>query len=353
MKSHNRNSLIDNFDPNGVGQAGRLFGLPFDVDSAQVVVIPVPWDVTSSFTDGASLGPEAILRVSPQIDLFMPLIPDAWKLGITMLPIDADWLQENNKARKYVIEYNRYLEGSSSQLSCEDIIDIRKNINMLSVKIIDWVYGKSKEILNANKIPVVLGGDHSAPFGLMRAISESSEEFGVLQIDAHADLRPSYAGFEFSHASIMHNLLKFENVTKLVQVGIRDFCEQEKDQMNNDPRIETYYDALMARERFEGKSWGYQVEQIIESLPDNLYVTVDIDGLEQSFCPSTGTPVPGGLSYNQLMYLFEKLLGSGKKIHAFDICEVSGAGSEWDAIVGSRLLYNLANYTAVTQNLQG
>lgn len=351
MKSHRKNRLIQEFDPNGVGQVGKLFGLPFDQETSQIVVIPVPWDVTTSFIDGASLGPEAILKVSSQIDLFLPRIPEAWKLGITMLPIDTNWVLKNNKIRKYAIEYIKHFEGSSTPLSNKDIIDIRQNINKLSSEINEWVFSKSKEILNAKKIPVVLGGDHSAPFGLMKAISESCDEFGVLHIDAHSDLRPSYEGFEFSHASIMHNLLKLKNVTKLVQVGIRDLCEQEYEEMENNPKIVTFYDASMARERFEGVSWKSQVTQMVESLPDTIYISLDIDALEQSFCPSTGTPVPGGLSYNQLIYLFETLMTSGKKIIAFDLCEVSGAGNEWDAIVGARLLFNLAIITAVSQNL--
>lgn len=351
MKSRSKKNLIKKFDPNGVGQTGKLFGLPFDQETSEIIVIPVPWDVTTSFSDGASLGPEAILNVSSQIDLFMHRIPDAWKLGITMLPIDDDWIAKNNQARKYALENIKFLEGDLIKLSGKDIDLIIRNINMLSEKINDWVFAKSKDILVANKIPVVLGGDHSSPFGLMKAISESCEKFGVLQIDAHADLRPSYQGFEFSHASIMHNLMKFENISKLVQVGIRDLCEQEHDVMVNDPRIITFYDALMARERFEGISWSYQVEQIVESLPEAIYITLDIDGLQPQYGPSMGTPVPGGLSYNQLLYLFEKLMDSGKKIIAFDICEVSGAKEEWDAIVGSRILYNLANITAVTQNL--
>ncbi|MCK5469010.1 MAG: agmatinase family protein [Cyclobacteriaceae bacterium] len=351
MKSYSKERLLKKFDPNGIGQAGRLFGLPFDQKTSEIVVIPVPWDVTASFHDGASLGPKAILNVSSQIDLFLQRIPDAWKLGITMLPIDDEWITKNNQARKYAVEYIKNLEGGISILSGKDSGLILQNINMLSNKINDWVFTKSKDILKAGKIPVVLGGDHSSPFGLMKAISDSFDEFGVLQIDAHADLRPHYQGFEFSHASIMHNLLKFKNVSKLVQVGIRDFCEQERDVMEKDQRIITYYDESLARDRFEGVSWANQVKQIIESLPDVLYISLDIDGLEQLNCPSTGTPVPGGLSYNQLIYLFEKLMGSGKKILSFDICEVSGAKDEWDAIVGSRLLYNLANITGVTQNL--
>ena len=351
MKSYSKKKLIKKFDPNGVGQAGKLFGLPFDQGTAELIVIPVPWDVTTSFKDGASLGPKAVLKVSPQIDLFLQHIPDAWKLGIAMLPIDDDWIAKNDQARKYTVEYIKYLEGESVQLSNKDSSLIIQNINMLSGKMNEYVYAKSKEILTANKIPVVLGGDHSSPYGLMKAISESNKDFGVLQIDAHADLRQSYEGFEFSHASIMHNLLKFNNVSRLVQVGIRDICEQEHSVMENDTRIVTFYDAQLAKERFEGVLWGEQVKQIIDALPDAVYISLDIDGLEQLYSPATGTSVPGGLSYNQLIYLFEKLMESGKKIISFDICEISGAHDDWDAIVGSRILYNLANITAVTHKL--
>lgn len=351
MKSLAKKKQIREFDPNGVGQEGKLFGLPFDQETSEVIVIPVPWDVTTSFKGGASLGPEAILRVSSQIDLFLHRIPDAWKLGISMLPIDEEWILKNNQARKYAREYIKFLEGKTVQLSDKDIEIILQNINSLSRNINDWVWVKAKDILSANKIPVVLGGDHSSPYGLMKAISEVYDDFGVLQIDAHADLRPSYEGFEFSHASIMDNLLKLDKVGQLVQVGVRDFCEQEKNIMDSHPKIKTFYDAFMARERFEGATWARQVDQIIESLPDNVYITLDIDGLEETYCPATGTPVPGGISFNQLIYLFDRLMESGKRIIAFDICEVSGADGEWDAIVASRLLYYLTNITAVTQKM--
>jgi len=351
MKSYTKKKLIKRFDPNGIGQAGRLFGLPFTQETSEIVVIPVPWDVTTSFNDGASLGPKAVVNVSSQIDLFVPGISDAWKLGICMLPVDDEWIDKNNQARKYAAEYIKFLEGRDIQLSDDEIDLILKNINVLSEKINEWVYAKSIEILEAGKIPVVLGGDHSSPFGLMKAVSQHHEEFGVLQIDAHADLRPSYEGFRYSHASIMNNLLKFSNVTKLVQVGIRDFCEQEHEIIKKDARIVTYYDANLAKARFEGATWENQVNTIVNSLPNNIYISFDVDGLEQIYCPNTGTPVPGGLSFNQVIYLFERIMESGKKILSFDLCEVSGKKSEWDAIVGSRLLYNMANITAVTHGL--
>ncbi len=351
VKKHSKSYQIENFDPNGVGQQGRLFGLPFDWDTSEIVVIPVPWDVTTSFSDGTSLGPKAILEVSPQIDLFMPGIPDAWKIGLFMLPIDDIWVTKNRQARKMAGEYIAALEEGSDTLTQADIDRVTNKVNALSNELNQWIEDSAQRILQSNKIPVVLGGDHSSPFGLMQAISKNKQDFGVLQIDAHADLRPAYEGFEYSHASIMHNLMKLNSVTKLVQVGIRDYCEQEFEVMESDPRIVTYYDETLAKERFEGATWSAQVAQIIQSLPQDIYISLDIDGLEQQYCPSTGTPVPGGLTYHQLMYLLNQLMLSGKRILAFDLCEVSGANAAWDAIVGSRLLYNLANITAVTHGI--
>ena len=121
--------------------------------------------------------------------------------------------------------------------------------------------------------------------------------------------------------------------------------------IKEDSRIFTFFDSTLARERYEGKTWGEQVDRIIAILPDNIYVTIDVDGLEHTYSLGTGTPVPGGLSYNQLIYLLERIKESGKKIISFDICEVYGNLNDWDAIVGSRLLFNLANITAVTQKL--
>jgi len=351
MSSYLKKKQIKRFDPNGVGQKGKLFGLPFTPETSELVVIPVPWDVTASFKDGASLGPKAILDVSPQIDLFVPNIPNAWELGICMLPIDQQWMDNNDQARKFSVQYMKDLEGADVKLKDEEKSIIVKNINALSRNINEWVFTKANEILEMGKIPIVLGGDHSSPYGLMKAMASKNEQFGVLQIDAHADLRKSYEGFEHSHASIMHNLLKLESVSTLVQVGIRDYCESEKLAMQNDRRIVTFTDYDMKRQAFEGVLWSSIANQIVAELPDEIYITVDIDGLEPSLCPGTGTPVPGGLSFSQLTYLLDRILWSDKRIIGFDLCEVAGNQSEWDAIVGSRLLYYLANITGASNKL--
>jgi len=351
MSTYLKKKQIKKFNPNGVGQKGTLFGLPFTPETAEINVIPVPWDVTTSFNDGASRGPKAILDVSSQIDLFLPRIPKAWQLGISMLPIDEEWMENNNQARKFAAQYIKHLEGNDVKLEDKEINVIIKNINALSENINEWVYKKSMDVLGDGKIPAVLGGDHSSPFGLMKAINDKHDSFGVLQIDAHADLRRSYEGFSHSHASIMYNLLKLDNVNNLVQLGIRDFCEQENEIMKTDRRIVTFLDNEIKKQTFEGVLWSSIVNQVINELPDNIYITLDIDGLNPALCPGTGTPVPGGLSFEQLIFLFDKIAGSGKRIIGFDVCEVSGNQGDWDAIVGSRILYYLANITGVTNKL--
>jgi agmatinase len=204
--------------------------------------------------------------------------------------------------------------------------------------------------LNKNKTVGLIGGDHSTPLGFMQALSEQHSSFGILQIDAHADLRKAYEGFEFSHASIMYNALKINAVSKLIQVGIRDYCEEEVDVIKNNPaRIATYFDRDIKRRMFEGDTWKKICDEIVNQLPDKVYLSFDIDGLDPKLCPNTGTPVAGGFEVEQTLYLIERVVESGKTIIGFDLNEVSPGKDEWDANVGARLLYRMALLTAHSQ----
>ena len=187
--------------------------------------------------------------------------------------------------------------------------------------------------------------------GLIRALCDQVSEFAILQIDAHADLRKAYEGFEFSHASIMYNALRNKGVSQLVQVGVRDYCDEEAELIQEDSRITCYTYQGIKEGQYEGSTWIQQVNKIIDALPDAVYVSYDIDGLDPSLCPGTGTPVPGGFSFEEVDYLLKQLALSGRKIIGFDLCEVSpGDGSgEWDGNVGARVLYRLCNLTAASQ----
>ena len=335
---------IANFDPNGVGQVDSgLFGLPFEVDEAELVILPVPWDVTTSYRDGTSNGPEAILWASKQVDLYYSGVKDAWKMGIAMRDIPFEWADLNKHYRKKASTVIERLEEGGSEDDSE-IAELINEINEQCTELNEYVYSRALSQMENGKLVAVLGGDHSTPLGLIRALSEKHEDFGILQIDAHADLRDSYEGFEFSHASIMHNALKSEQVSKLVSVGIRDVCDQEMESIfNSNERIIAFFDEQLKTKLFNGESWNSVCESIISELPEMVYISFDIDGLEPSLCPNTGTPVPGGLSFEQAIYLIKKVVQSGKTIIGFDLCEVAPSETEWDTNVGARLLYHLCN----------
>jgi agmatinase len=211
---------------------------------------------------------------------------------------------------------------------------------------VDWVKREADRYLDAGKLVAVVGGDHSVPFGLMRALAERHRGFGILHVDAHCDLRNAYEGFVHSHASIMYNALGLDSVRRLVQVGVRDVCQEEIDVVaGSGGRVRLLDYRTIARRRFSGESWAAIVEEVVASLPEAIYVSFDVDGLDPALCPGTGTPVPGGLEFEEALFLVDRAVEMGKKIVGFDLCEVSpgtSPGDPWDANVGARLLYRLS-----------
>ena len=344
-----KEEAINNFNPNGVGVMGSFFGLPFTPDQAQIVVIPVPWEVTVSYTAGTARGPQAIFDASPQLDLYQADIQDAWKMGLSMLPISQPLLEKSDILREQASRYIRALEERILSDQPAEVQQVPELVNQEAETMISWVKDTATALLQAGKVPVVLGGDHSTPLGLMQAVGEELGAFGILQIDAHADLREAYEGFTYSHASIMYNALKIPQLQSLVQVGIRDICEAEAKIADEDERISIFYDAALKEAHFLGKSWKEQVRQIVKNLPSQVYVSFDIDGLDPKLCPATGTPVPGGFEFEQAMYLIKEVVESGRKIVAFDLCEVAPGEDEWNGNVGARVLYRLANLAGVSR----
>lgn len=342
----NKEEKIKNFDPNGVGSLnGNLFGLPFSIEESETIVIPVPWEVTVSYSAGTANGPKAILDASPQLDLFDPELKDAWKKGISMLSIPHEWAQKSNVLRERAKVWINHLEsGKATEDSKEVLENIPKIINNESEKLKLFIKNTALEYINKGKNVCLLGGDHSTPLGLIEAMAEKHSAFGILQIDAHADLRIAYENFTYSHASIMYNAIQLKQVKKLVQVGIRDYCEQEAQLAKENKKITTFYDKDIKEKQFEGKSWSKICDKIIKELPDSVYISFDIDGLDPKYCPNTGTPVPGGFEMEEVLYLFKKLVDSGKKIIGFDLNEVSPSeNDEWDANVGARILFRMIN----------
>ncbi|NVO31117.1 agmatinase family protein [Hymenobacter lapidiphilus] len=342
---------LANFDPNALADAaGGLFGLPFTPEEAQVVVVPVPWEVTVSYRAGTAQGPEAIHAASLQVDLYDPDLPDAWRMGLAMEEPDAAIAAESEELRPLAEGYIGWLEEGQPEADRAEHAPSAERINERGRALLEWLKAKTGALLDAGKGVVVLGGDHSTPLGYLHALAERHEEFGILQIDAHCDLRPAYEGFEFSHASIMYNALQLPQVKKLVQVGIRDYCQQEADFIDqSNGRVALFADRFLQAEMLGGKSWKKECKKIIAQLPQKVYLSFDIDGLDPKLCPGTGTPVPGGLEFEQAVYLLRMVVRSGRIIIGCDLNEVAPGDTEWNAIVGARLLYHMANWMAVSQ----
>ncbi|TAK77431.1 MAG: agmatinase [Gammaproteobacteria bacterium] len=319
---------MKDFDPNAAAaEDSGIFGLPFSPAEAKLVLVPVPWEATTSYGGGTSKGPEAILQASKQVDLFDIDLGNFFEAGIAMLDIP-----------QHVLEWNTLAQEQHQP----------EAVNAYSDKLNQHVYAETKRLLAQGKLVGLVGGDHSTPFGAIQAFLEKHPQMGILHIDAHADLRNAYEGFEYSHASIMHNVITKTSLSKLVQVGIRDFCEEEFNFIHDHAnRITTFFDAAMTEEKMHGKHWSAICDDIIQHLPQDVYVSFDIDGLDPRFCPHTGTPVPGGLDFSEVLYLFKKVVQSGRKIIGFDLNEVSpgNAADEWDANVGARILYKLCGWT--------
>lgn len=341
-----KEEVIAQFNPNDPGVSGQLFGLPFNEETAEVIIVPVPWEVTVSYKGGTAVGPKAILDASAQVDLLFKGIPDAWKLGIAMLPFPEKILADSNALREIA---EKHIENLESGEALPNKIALQQ-VNEACESLVIYTKNTVKKYLASNKLVGLLGGDHSTPLGFIHALSEQ-HEFGILQIDAHADLRKSYEGFTYSHASIMYNALKLPAVRKLVQVGIRDYCEEEQQVIDRSKgRVKVFFDEDIKHAQYNGESWGSICKKIVAELPELVYISFDIDGMDPKLCPNTGTPVAGGLEFHQITLLLKTLAQSGKKIIGFDLNEVApGETDEWDANVGARLLYQLCNWMAVSQ----
>lgn len=328
------------FDPNAAADPSLgMFGLPFNRHQSKLVVIPVPFEATVSYGGGTEQGPGAVRKASAQVDLFDRRFNQAWQAGIYQEEPDRRFIQWGGAARRLaapIIE--RGGAGDSDTEAVARVDTLCANANAL-------VRERASAALEQNKIPCLLGGEHAVSLGAIRACAEAHGTIGVLQIDAHMDLRPAFEGFRYSHASVMHNTLEeIAGVTRLVQVGIRDFSRGEAEYADaQGDRIRTHYDDDL----FDGiaRSEGFAAicDRIIEPLPEHVYITFDIDGLDPSLCPSTGTPVPGGLTFREVSLLLHSLAASGKQIIGCDLVEVAPGenGNDWDANVGARVLFRL------------
>jgi agmatinase len=351
-----RRADISKFDPSGAGaEDGSVFGLPFAADESSVILLPVPWEATTSYGRGTAQGPAAIRAASPQLDLFDVQLAalglgEPWQFGIHMLEESSRVRAWNERAcaRALPVIAAGGVLGDDAEL-----LSALTDVNNLSRELDRWVEQEVRAGLEEGRIVGVVGGDHSVTFGSIAAHAQRFPGMGVLHFDAHADLRHAYEGFERSHASIMHNVaLRIDGVSRVVQVGIRDISRDEYEMTRSHPKLVTHFESTLREQIAEGRTWAQICTAIVHALPDQVYVSFDIDGLDPALCPSTGTPVPGGLSFAEATLLLLAVVKAGKTIVGFDLVEVAPSGrpgDQWDGNVGARILYKLCGAALVSQ----
>jgi len=247
-----------------------------DYDNARVVIVPAPYEGTVSWGQGALFGPAAVLDASPNIEYYDSILgTEPYLMGIHGLPS----------------------------------LDLDGGVEAAVMKVKDAVAG----VIKAGKCPVLVGGEHSLTVGAVMAAFEAHLDLTVLQIDAHADLRDEYEDEKFSHACVMRRI--HDLGIGFVQAGIRSMSVEEREWLDNKGR-----DVISSRYIRTRPDW---LDHVLSGLSNNIYLTFDVDGLDPSEMPATGTPEPGGLSYHHVIDLVLALKGSGKKVVGFDIMELA------------------------------
>lgn len=350
------------YDPNAPADSSAgIFGLPFSYEQSRIIYVPIPWEATTSYGGGTVHGPQAILDASCQLDLFDLDVENPHEAGLHALPIEEDLLALDGLSRKLAEPVKDALgEVSGNAQLMENLKLVNRNSKELNRRVHETV----ARILRDGKIPGVIGGDHSVPLGAFEAAAGHFGQFGILHFDAHSDTRNAYMGFSDSHASIMRNAAEqIPGITRFTQIGIRDFCEDElRFTETQGSRFSVFYDQQISEQKIQGVPFSKIAATVIETLPEKVWVSFDIDGLDPKYCPHTGTPVPGGLEYAEAIFLLRMLARSGRKIIGFDVVEVAPplledgspkapvqASDEWDANVGMRLLYKLSAFALASQ----
>ena len=270
------------------------------LETSKIVLIPVPYDGTSTWGKGSDKGPDAFLHASENMELYdIETDSEVYKQGIHLT------------------------EPISESASPEAMVNA--------------VHELVKKHIKRNKFVTMFGGEHSVSIGAIRAFNECFNDLSVLQIDAHADLRKSYNGSEYNHACALYEA---SETTNLVQVGIRSMDISEKSVMNED-------NVFFAEEMNTDEYW---MDNAVEALGDNVYITLDLDAFDPSICPSTGTPEPGGMLWYETLEFLKKVFQE-KNVVGFDIVEL--CPNELDKssdFLSAKLYYKMLSYKFFEQD---
>lgn len=325
-----------------IGDGGHYFGEMTMPEDADIVIVSAPWSVTADFGRGATYTPDAIIDQSLEKELYDVVSGISIEGRIATAEIDYH-IQECSEQLGHDAERVVRAKADKDSLVGDYVSRKIDNVNEGFAYMHSSVYKQVKHWASQNKRVAVVGGDHSVAFGAVKALAEECGEMGVLFIDAHADFGEGEV-FKYSHRTIARDIVEqIPNVTKLVQIGVRDLDRAEVEAIDANDKVDVFYAEKVAQRRFEGASWGELCREFVAKLPQKVYISLDIDALKIEFCNNTNAPTPGGMTFDEVVYLVNCVVASGRDIVGFDISEiVTSLDEKMDAIVGVRLLVKLS-----------
>lgn len=319
-----------------VGDGGYYFGdktLPKDAD---VVIVSAPWSVTSDFGRGATYTPDAVIDASAECGLYDANSELSAEGRVATAEIDYNIQESSEHLGREAERIAHHTASSVGEYAARKIAHINEGFAEMHTSI----YKQAKYWAEQGKKVAVMGGDHSVTFGAVKALAECNEGMGVLFVDAHADFSREGEVYNYSHRSIARNIVEeIPSVERLVEIGVRDISRVEAEELKANDNVELFLAERLAAKRFEGASWGDLCREVVAALPQKVYISLDIDALKIEFCNNTNAPVPGGMTFDEVTYLINAVVESGREIVGFDIVEVvSKIDNKMDAIVAARLL---------------
>lgn len=341
------NFSLSNSNDNG----GYYFRDALSVQDAECVLVSVPWAVTSAAGQGSAYTPDAIIDASTSVSLYDIVSQTSIAGRVATAEVDYDLQESSLQLGGDATKVVSHIEDGGT-LSGDYFI---RKVNRINIGFRDMHRSVGKRVFryaDKGKIVGVIGGDHSVALGAVRSISSVYPNMGVLFIDAHCDLRPSGKIFAYSHLSIARNIIdEVPQISKMVQVGVRDMSQEELEFAQTNPKIELFCHEQLAHSLYNGQSWSSICDKVVETLPKQVYISFDIDALSPECCPHTKRPVAGGMTFDQAVALINRVAESGREIIGFDLTEIVPImDSGVDAAVGARLLVKLCAAALKSKN---
>lgn len=338
-----KNNFLKNIlGDDAVGDGGFYFGDKSQPADADIVIVSAPWSVTSDFGRGATYTPDAVIDASIEGNLYDATTGVSVEGRIATAEIDYN-IQESSEHLGREAERMAHHAVAANAVIGEYAARKIAHINEGFAEMHASIYKQALHWASQGKCVAVVGGDHSVAFGAVKAIAECHNGVGVLFIDAHADFAGKGELYNYSHRSIARNIVEeIPAVERLVEVGVRDIDKAEAEMLAAAGKVDLFLAERLGARRFEGESWGSLCREMVERLPHKVYVSFDVDALKIEFCNNTNAPVPGGMTFDEAIYLINAIVESGREIVGFDISEVvSKLDNKMDAIVAARMLAKL------------